>query len=106
MLQWQLVSLTAAKIKPLIIFVSRLALSYAVNLVTLMILYDLCLLPAQFYHIIIYMWKAESCVQITDQCPPWKISNGAAPYFADTAISKGGRLPQIPSPGKHKSLLT
>jgi hypothetical protein len=42
----------------------------------LMILYDFCLLPAQFCCIIVYMWEAESCVQIEDRCAPWKISNG------------------------------
>jgi hypothetical protein len=43
----------------------------------LMILYDFCLLPAQFCYIIIYMRNVESHVQVTDRCPPWKISNGA-----------------------------
>jgi hypothetical protein len=35
------------------------------------------LLPTQFCYIIVYIWKAESCVEITDWCAPWKISNGA-----------------------------
>jgi hypothetical protein len=43
----------------------------------LMILYDFYLLPAQFYYIIVYIGKVESCVQIADWCAPWKISNGA-----------------------------
>jgi hypothetical protein len=45
----------------------------------LMILYDLCSLPAQFSYtcIIIYIWKVESHVQIAYWCAPLKISCGA-----------------------------
>jgi hypothetical protein len=71
------VGLTATKFKPLIFSVSGFALSYAVNMFVLMILYDLCLLPAQFSYIIVYIWKVESRVQIADQCAHWKISSGA-----------------------------
>jgi hypothetical protein len=56
-------------------------MSYAANMVILMILYDFCLLPAQFYNIIVYAWKVESRVQIADQCALWKISNGAENHF-------------------------
>jgi hypothetical protein len=42
-----------------------------------MILYDLCLSPAQFCYIIVYIRKVESCVQAVDWCAPRKISNGA-----------------------------
>jgi hypothetical protein len=42
----------------------------------LMILYDFCMLPAQFCYIILYIQKVESCVQITDLRAPWKISSG------------------------------
>jgi hypothetical protein len=42
-----------------------------------MILYDFCLLPAQFCYIIIYIWNVDIHVQIADRCAPWKISNGA-----------------------------
>jgi hypothetical protein len=41
-----------------------------------MILYDFCLSPEQFCYIIIYIEKVESCVQIVDQCAPWKIYSG------------------------------
>jgi hypothetical protein len=41
------------------------------------ILCDLCLLPAQFCYIVVYIQKVESHVQIVDQCAPWKISSGA-----------------------------
>jgi hypothetical protein len=52
------------------------ALSCAANMFILMILYDFCLLLAQFCYIIVYIWKVESHVQIADQCAPWKISSG------------------------------
>jgi hypothetical protein len=56
------VSLTAAKFKPLIFSTSGFTFSYAVNMFILMILYDLCLLPAQFCYIILYIRKVEkSC---------------------------------------------
>jgi hypothetical protein len=42
----------------------------------LMIPYDFCLLPAQFYDIIVYIRKVENRVQIADPCAPWKIPNG------------------------------
>jgi hypothetical protein len=70
------VSLTAAKFKRLILSVSGFTLPYAVNMFILMILYDICLLPSQSCYIIVYIWNVESCVQIVDQCAPWKISNG------------------------------
>jgi hypothetical protein len=56
---------------------SGFALSYPTNMFILMILYDFCLLPAQFHYMIVHRWKVESRVQIADQCAPWKISNGA-----------------------------
>jgi hypothetical protein len=71
------VGLTATKLEPLIFSMCGFALSYAVNMYILMILYDFCLLPAQFCYIIVCIQKVESRVQITDRCAPWKISNGA-----------------------------
>jgi hypothetical protein len=59
-----------------VFFMSGFDLFYAANIFNLMILYDFCLLPAQFYYIIIYTWKIESRVQITDWCAHWNISNG------------------------------
>jgi hypothetical protein len=73
---WTVVSLTAAKFKPLIFSVSGLALSYAANMFVLMILYDFCLLSAQFHYIMIYIQKVESCMQIVDWCVHWKIFKG------------------------------
>jgi hypothetical protein len=49
---WTFISLTAAKFKPFIFSVSGFTLSYAANMFILMILYDYCLLPAQFCYII------------------------------------------------------
>jgi hypothetical protein len=72
----KVVSLTAAKFEPLIFSVSRFALSCAANMLILMILFDFCLLPAQFCYIIIYVRKFESRVQIADRCAPWKITSG------------------------------
>jgi hypothetical protein len=63
--------------KPLTLSMSGFALSYTVNVFILMILYDFCVLPAQFCYIIVYIWKVESCVEIVDRCAPWKISNCA-----------------------------
>jgi hypothetical protein len=56
---WTVVSLTAVKLKPFIFYLSGLALPCAANVFFLMILYDLCLLSAQFYYTITYTegWK-------------------------------------------------
>jgi hypothetical protein len=40
-------------------------------------LYDLCLFPAQFCYMIVYIWKAESRVHIADRCALWKMSSDA-----------------------------
>jgi hypothetical protein len=74
--------------------VSAFALSFAANIVIVMILYDFCLLPAQFCYIIVYTQKFESRVQIVDRCAPWKISNVAensvlqALEFQGVAVSR------------------
>jgi hypothetical protein len=70
-------NLTVAKFKPLIFSICGFALSYTANMFILMIVYDFCLLPGQFYYIIVYTWTVESCVQIADRCGPWNIPNGA-----------------------------
>jgi hypothetical protein len=81
MLQWQLSHLNGRKldhrqVKPLILSMSGFALSYTITMFFLMILYGLCLLPEQFYYIIVHTRKAESRVQIADRCASWKISSG------------------------------
>jgi hypothetical protein len=76
LVSWTVVSLTTAKFKPLIIYISSFALSYTTNILILIILYDFCLLPAQFCYIIVYIRKVESRVQIVDLCAPWIISDG------------------------------
>jgi hypothetical protein len=65
---WTVAILTTAKFKPLIFSVSGFALSYTADMFILMILYDLCLLPAQFCYIIVYIRKVKSYVQIADRC--------------------------------------
>jgi hypothetical protein len=55
---------------------SGVNLSYTANMFILMILYYFCLSPAQFYNIVVYIRKVESCVQIAERCAPWKIYNG------------------------------
>jgi hypothetical protein len=44
--------------------VSGFAMSCAVNMIILLILCDLCMLPAQFCYVIIYIQKVESRVQL------------------------------------------
>jgi hypothetical protein len=56
---------------------SGFTLPYTANMFILMILYDLCLLAAQFCYTVVYIWKVESCVQIANRCGSWKISNCA-----------------------------
>jgi hypothetical protein len=46
---WTVLSLTTVKFKPLIFSMSGFALSYTTNMFILIILYDFCLLLAQFF---------------------------------------------------------
>jgi hypothetical protein len=71
-----------------------------------MILYDFCLLPAQFSDEIINVGNLESHMQFADRCAPWKMSNSAQNLVLQAAISINKCLPQIPRRGRHKSLLT
>jgi hypothetical protein len=61
------VSLTTGKFKPHRFSISGFALSYSANVFIAIILYDFCLLSAQFCYIILYRRKAESCVQVADR---------------------------------------
>jgi hypothetical protein len=61
-LQQQLSHLTAAKFKPLMFPLCTFSLPYAASMVILVILYDSCLLPAQFSYVIVYIRKAGSPV--------------------------------------------
>jgi hypothetical protein len=56
------ISLTAVKFKLRIFSLFGFALCYAANVFIHMILYDFCLLPAQFSYVIIYIPKVENCV--------------------------------------------
>jgi hypothetical protein len=58
-------------------FLSGFDLSYAANVIVLVILCDLCLFPVQFRYIFVYIPKVESRVQFADRCAPWKIVIGA-----------------------------
>jgi ABC-type transport system involved in Fe-S cluster assembly fused permease/ATPase subunit len=71
-----IVSLTTVEFKPILFSISGFALSYAVNIFILMILYDFYFSHAQFCCIIVYVRKVESRVQIADRCAPRKISSG------------------------------
>jgi hypothetical protein len=53
---WTILSLITAKFKPLMFSLSGFALSYTTNMFILMIMYDFCLLSAQFCYIIIYIY--------------------------------------------------
>jgi hypothetical protein len=62
--------MTTAKVKPLIFLVSGFSFS------SVLILYDLCLLPAKFRYVIINILYLESYVQLMDWCAPWKFTSG------------------------------
>jgi hypothetical protein len=69
--------LVTAKLKHLIFSVSGFTLSEIANIYIFMILYGLCLLPAQFWYAIINIQYLESRVHLTDRCAPWKFTNDA-----------------------------
>jgi hypothetical protein len=101
------VSLTTAKFKPLIFSGSGFALSYAANMVILMILYDLCLLSAQFFYITEYIWKVWKPYANGGQvCTLENFKWCGESCFEGAAILRGESLLQIPMRGKHKSLVT
>jgi hypothetical protein len=72
-----MVRLTATKLKPLIFSVSGFIFSDVMNVCIFTILYDHCLLHAQFCYVIINIQYLESHVQLADQCALWKFTNGA-----------------------------
>jgi hypothetical protein len=77
MLQWQISHLNGRKldhrqVSALIFSLSGFILSYTADMFILMILYDFRLFPPQFYYIILYIRKVESCMQIADRCAFWK----------------------------------
>jgi hypothetical protein len=82
--------------KPPIFCVSVSALSSVANICVFMFPYGLCLLPAQFCCVIIYVRKFESHVHIVSRCSSGKIASGADNCLIDAAISVDGYLPQIP----------
>jgi hypothetical protein len=70
------------------------------NMFILMILYDLCWLPAQFCCVIVYIRKVESCVQIADRCTPWKIPSGTKNLVLQALQFKCRCLTLIPRQSK------
>jgi hypothetical protein len=92
---WPVVSLTDAMFKPLMSFVSGLALPCFANRLILMVLYDFSLLPA-----------LENRVEIADMCASWKVANGRETLFSSsTDISSEFHVPQIHRQSNYKSLL-
>jgi hypothetical protein len=96
------VSLPTAKFKPLIISMSGFTLSYTPNMFILMILYDFCLLPVQFYYIILYIRKL--CANRWPVCTLENFQWCAEPCFLCTEIFIGRCLPLIPKRDKRKTL--
>jgi hypothetical protein len=86
------VSSTAAKFKPLIFSVSGFALAYTVNMFILMILYDFCLLLAQFCANRGPICTSENFLWCRETC------------FAGAAILRGTCLPLILRRGEHRLL--
>jgi hypothetical protein len=78
---WTVISWTTAKFKPLILSMSSFALSYTAKMFILMTLYDFCLLPAQFWYIIIYVGKADSHVQNANHYEPSKFPMEQITFF-------------------------
>jgi hypothetical protein len=87
---WTVVSLTTAKFKPLIFFMFGFALSYATNTFILMILYNFCLFPAQFYYIIVYIWRLNAVCKSRTMCT---LENcqwcGQSSFVCDTILITG-----------------
>jgi hypothetical protein len=97
------VSLTAAKFKPLILSVSGFTLSYADNMIILLILYDLCLLSAQFCYIIMYICIYERLKAVCKS--QTGVHLGKFPLvqktsFVGAAIVRGRCLLLLPRQGK------
>jgi hypothetical protein len=62
------IRLTAAKLKPLIFSVSGFTFSNDSNICIFMILYGLCLLPAQYHYVIKYTVLRKSCATRRKSC--------------------------------------
>jgi hypothetical protein len=84
---WTVVCLTAAKFKPLVVSMPGFAFSDVANICIFMILYDLCLLPAQFRCLIINIQYLRSHVQLADWCASVNL-----PVVRRTLFSKRGHF--------------
>jgi hypothetical protein len=78
---WMVSRLTTAMLKPVIFFVLGFAFSGVANIWIFVILYDLCVLPAQFLYVIINIRYFESHVQLADPCATFNFSNYAGTLF-------------------------
>jgi hypothetical protein len=74
---WKVLRLTTAKIKPLVFSVIGFTFSDVANICIFLILYDLCLLPAQFRYLNVYIRYLESHVHLSDRCALRKFTSGA-----------------------------
>jgi hypothetical protein len=69
--------LTITKPKPLRFSLSGFAFSDATDIGIFMILYHICLLPAQLRYVIVNIQHLETHVQLADRCALWKFISGA-----------------------------
>jgi len=56
---WTIVRLTATNFEPFTYSVLGFAFAYVSNIHIIMVLYDICLLPVYFCHIIVNVWNSE-----------------------------------------------
>jgi hypothetical protein len=96
--------LTTAKFKPLISSMSGFTLSHTANMFILMILYDFCLLPAQFSYNRIHTEGWNLSANRGPMCTLDHFQWCGKPCFVDAAILRGRCLLLILRRDKHKSL--
>jgi hypothetical protein len=89
------VSMTTAKFKPLTFYMSGFAFSYTTNMFILIILYDFCLLPAQFCYNRILTEGCKPCANRRPVCILEYFQWCGKPYFVGAAILRGRCLPLI-----------
>jgi hypothetical protein len=93
---WAVVSLTAAKFKPLIFSMSGFTLSYTANMFILMILYDFCELHAAFNLPYVYEYITVYSCSICPLYTPLARTTVENPVSNCTSIVGGGLLPREP----------
>jgi hypothetical protein len=80
-------------------------LSYTANVFFLMISYDFCLFPAQYYYIIVIHTDWKLCANSEPLCTLENFQWCAELCFAGAVILSDRCLSIIPRREKHKSLL-